>query len=431
MAKVFDAILRYFLIPLSIIFMITAVSPATQASKKSVNGGEPIEINLYTFSPYQSLFAWYGHSAIEIKNTETGEAYMFNYGGFFFDLPHFIEYLKGRFEFWSFVLESNEALIPYENQNRHIVVQTLNLTSQQKTMIQKLLVNSLQPGNRYYNYNHFLDNCSTRIRDIIDEALGGDLKKQSLQASNLTFRDYMHRMMAEVPVLDFAMLFIANDFVDQPISDWDTMFLPDRLMAVIERAKNPDIPVSNQNLLVIKRIDRNIGMGIPYFDAEAQVVNTMIREGITGILLMLLLVLTGLFYFRSRSASGRLYSLMVSVFGLVFGLCGTILFILMLFTQHQDTYWNENILLLNPATLLLFPLGLAAVFGRAAKWFHRAAVFNGLSALVAICVKLLPAFDQANGQHFRILIPSLLVIGFIGVVALKKDFYQNDKENIS
>ncbi len=404
---------------LPVVLLAVILQPSAQTMNKSVDPADNIEVNLYTFSPHLSLFAWYGHTAIEVKNLKTGRGHMFNFGGFYFDYQHFVEYGLGRFQFWSFVLESQDALTPYRNEKRHIVVQTLRLNPQQKKRINKLLINALKPTNRFYNYNHFLDNCSTRIRDIIDDALEGELKKQSDQPSDLTYRDLIHRMMAPVPVVDFALLFFLNDFIDQPITHWDSMFLPDRLMAIVEAAHNPLIAGNGQKLLVEKRTEQNVGQGIPYFGRYATKVSTLRREVIFGMTMMVLLVLTAIPYLRNTHILQKLYPILISIFGVIFGLLGTILFIMMFFTQHQDTYWNENILLLNPVTLLLFPLGLRRMFGKGIRVFHLVSIACGTSALFAFCMKLLPMYDQGNAQQLRVLLPSLLIIGIVGAFGLK------------
>ena len=204
---------------------------------------------------------------------------MFNFGGFFFDMEHLIQFTFGKFIFWSFASESSQALIPYQRENRHIVFQTLNLTPQQTTEVRRLLLYYLKQENRFYVYDHFLDNCSTKIRDVIDQAMSGQLKKQSMQPVEPTFRDFVHRMMASVPYLDFTTNFILNDSVDRPITDWDTMFLPDRLMAVVQKAKNPalgNIP------LVAQKIEKNVGAGDFFFTPKANLVNTVVKEFALG-----------------------------------------------------------------------------------------------------------------------------------------------------
>lgn len=377
---------------------------------------DAIEIRLVTFSPLNDLFAWFGHSAIEVRNLSTGTAHMFNFGGFYFDSEHLVQFAFGKFIFWSFVGESDQALIPYEREGRHLVFQTLNLTGKQKAIIVRTLLDYQKPENRFYVYEHFLDNCSTKIRDIIDLALNGDLKRQSFQTDGLTFRDYVHRMMVQEPVLDFILMFILNDTVDAPITRWDSMFLPDRLLAVVQNSVNPQITSANENRLVAHQVERNIGPGKPYFGQIASPINTVWRELTTGFFLLAIIGLCAIFYLKNTPYLHIIYPGVVSAFGLVFGFLGVLLFFMMCFTEHKDTYWNENILLLNPVTFLLFPTGIAALMGKLKTAFSWISIVASLTAVTAAIIKAFPGFNQANEQQLRILLPAFLVIGVTGIV---------------
>lgn len=415
-ARFAAANLTVFLFFLALVCVENLQASTTDPKALVVPPDDPYEIRLVTFSPHDSLFAWFGHSALEVRNNLTGKAHMFNFGGFFFDMEHLLQFTFGKFVFWSFASESSQALIPYRRENRHIVYQTLNLTPQQKTEVRRLLLYHLRQENRFYVYDHFLDNCSTKIRDVIDQAMSGQLKQQSMQPVKPTFRDFVHRMMAGVPHLDFTTNFILNDSVDQAITDWDTMFLPDRLMAVIQKAKNPalgNIP------LVAEKIEKNAGAGDFFFTTKANLVNTVVKEFVLGFFLLAIIGLSAIFYIKNHQLFSRLYPALVSVFSMIFGTLGLILFFMMCFTDHKDTYWNENILLLNPITFLLGIAGLAAVFGKLKKLFSWLSVVSGLTAFAAFGLKILPMFDQANGQQLRVLLPVLLVIGITGMVEIK------------
>lgn len=394
---------------------VNGKSPSKVPSEK-----DPFQIRLVTFSPHQSIFAWYGHSAIEVVNTNTGNAHLFNFGGFSFDYQHLAEFIFGRFEFWNFVLPTSRALVPYRLENRHIVFQELNLTAEQKKYIRQRLVQYLKPQNRYYIYDHFIDNCSTKIRDVIDDALAGKLKSQTMQIDDLTFRQYIHRMMVDEPLLDFGLNFILNDSVDKPITRWDSMFLPDRLMMVVQSSQTPNLSGEMQSPLVKKRIDHDEGAGVPFYTETVEPVNTVLREILWGVFLLVIMIVSAIFYIKKVNRIEKIYPTLISLFGLIFGMCGSILFFMMCFTEHKDTYWNENILLLNPITFLLFPLGIAHVFGGLKVTFCRVSALCGFFALLALLLKIVPMFDQSNAQQLRVLLPALLTIGLVGVLGLRK-----------
>jgi hypothetical protein len=65
----------------------------------------------------------------------------------------------------------------YVAANRSIWIQELNLTPAQSAALRDFLEWNELPENRFYQYDPYRDNCSTRIRDAIDRVLGGRLKE--------------------------------------------------------------------------------------------------------------------------------------------------------------------------------------------------------------------------------------------------------------
>ena len=50
----------------------------------------------------------------------------------------------------------------YKAQNRSVVEQQLDLTPAEKVELRDFLELNRRPENRFYRYQYFLDNCSTR-----------------------------------------------------------------------------------------------------------------------------------------------------------------------------------------------------------------------------------------------------------------------------
>lgn len=407
-----------------IIFLCTVppiqASAKTPPAEKAAIASDPFEIRLITFSPYDDIFTWFGHSALEVRNKQTGKAYTYNFGGFFFGIENLLEFTFGRFTFWSFAVETERALAPYQAENRHMVFQSLDLDRKQKRLVIRELVNALKPGNRFYQYDHFRNNCSTQLRDIIDRALEGQLKKQSTGTADLTYKEYIHRMTYHNPVLDFLLTFLLNDNLDQPISDWDSMFLPDRMMVVIQQVKKGNAAGLEDHPLVAERTELNVDPLNEFYLPKAIVPNTRGREYLIGTILLFLFAIAAILYLGAPSKRQKFLPVLTSVFGMTFGVLGLGLFFMMCFTEHQDTYWNENILLLNPLTFLLFPVGILRIFDRSQALFRWLCLLNGTTGFLALFLKLLPTFDQVNAQQIRILLPVLITLGIVGMIDIKR-----------
>ena len=92
-----------------------------------------------------------------------------------------------------------------------------------------------QPENRNYLYNYFTDNCSTRVRDIIDRALGGALSFTKTVASGRTYRDEALRSTQEDFPLATGIDIGLGRPSDHRMTVWESMFLPMSLHEVVKK----------------------------------------------------------------------------------------------------------------------------------------------------------------------------------------------------
>jgi predicted MFS family arabinose efflux permease len=74
------------------------------------------------------------------------------------------------------------------------------------------------------------------------------------------------------------------------------------------------------------------------------------------------------------------------------------------------TYRNENLLLSNPLTFALLPVGIAMICGssRAASWARVISYTLLASSLLLVVLKLLPSFDQDVSLPMSVLLPANL-----------------------
>ena len=123
----------------------------------------------------------------------------------------------------------------YIRTDRSIWVQELNLTPQQRLALRDFVEWNALPENRFYRYDYVLDNCSTRVRDAIDWALGGQIRRQTEgEPSGTTYREHTRRLTSADPVLYTGLMLGLGASVDEPISQWEEMFLPGKVKARVE-----------------------------------------------------------------------------------------------------------------------------------------------------------------------------------------------------
>ena len=131
------------------------------------------KFSVLTCSPGDEAYSLYGHTGLRYCDEEAGIDVVFNYGYFDFDSPNFI---------WRFILGETDYLVGavdydvfckgYINRGSLINGDYINLTPEQENRLFALLRENCRPENRVYRYNYFYNNCTTKIRDKIEEVTG-------------------------------------------------------------------------------------------------------------------------------------------------------------------------------------------------------------------------------------------------------------------
>ena len=189
-------------------------------------------VDLYTIGPGDDLFSKFGHAALCVSGGDPpAEGICYNYGTSDFSRPIGLgwEVVRGRSRFWVSVSDLETMIASFEIEDRTIYRQALALTETQASNLARTLERDALPENRVYDYNHFLENCSTRPRDHIDEATGGLLRRVRLKGTG-AYRDYAAEGLSRAsPLLVPASDFLMGRWVDWPVDAFAAMFIPDVL----------------------------------------------------------------------------------------------------------------------------------------------------------------------------------------------------------
>jgi hypothetical protein len=153
----------------------------------------------------------------------------FNYGVTNFTAGAVIawNFLRQQQKFWVEPTSQREMYRFYQWEDRDIWRQTLPITGSDARAIEARLWSDVREENRYYLYDHFLDNCSTRLRDMIDTATHGALRAGTDAPYPLTFRELGRRGLAGMPLLLVGSDLIAGRQIDVHPTVWQAMFHPD------------------------------------------------------------------------------------------------------------------------------------------------------------------------------------------------------------
>jgi len=198
-------------------------------------------IELITIGPDYALDTRFGHILLRVVDLSSGVDDAYDFGVADFDRPGFMaEAAMGRAKFRVRRSSAKLRFETYALRDRQIVSQHLNLTDDQIALLLERLEWNLRPENVEYDYDHVADNCSTRLRDLLDKVTGGAVMRAAY-AMQLS-RTYRDDILAAGSGRVLAL--IAYDFVSGPhgedrVGAWQLSFLPARLHDVIAAAENP------------------------------------------------------------------------------------------------------------------------------------------------------------------------------------------------
>ncbi len=354
--------------------------------------GEPT-VAVVTIAPGEAVYEKYGHNLLLVRDDITGGLVAYDWGRFDFNDPAFLpRFVRGDMLYSAGVADGRVTLDFYLNQGRGVTVQELDLSPAQAVALQRFCERANLPANREYRYDQFVDNCSTRLRDAIDEVLGGKLQAQ-LKAvpAETTYRDEVERHVAGDVPLWFGLHAILGPYADQQLSAWQASFVPGELQAWLTMVELPD-GEGGTRPLVGREVVLQLSPLPPAADRSSQ---RWWQAGLIGLVVGAAMMLL--------AKLGRAGRLPTAAWFLVAGVMGTIGAGMWAFTSHVGAHANQTVLLVSP-------LGLAlAVLALIPKRLRRvtttlAAIHLGL-CLVGVAFHLMPVIGQDNAAVVALALP--------------------------
>jgi hypothetical protein len=374
--------------------------------------GSQLSVTLITFGFGEQVWERFGHNALWIHDATTGRDVAYNWGLFDFDQPGFFRrFLTGDTKYWMAGEDAYGMVQAYHAIGRPITLQRLNLTPAQALALNDFVERNALEENKYYRYDYFRDNCSTRLRDAVDRALGGALRAATdTMQTPLTYRSESLRLTeGDVPVrtgIDVAL----GRPADAPLSAWASFFIPMRLRDGIRVVRVPD---ASGELVPLVADERQMAppVGGARFSEPRAVADHTRRNLVAGGAIAALLLLLALLMRSGRWAAWCL-ALLGIAWSLLCGVLGVVLFLAWVATKHAFWARNENLLLLSPISLALVILVPAALLGgRGIRRARLTGAFVAAMGLVALVWTWMPD-AQPNGEIVALFLPAHLAIAF-------------------
>jgi len=354
-------------------------------------------IGVMTMQPGEIFFERFGHNAIVVDDPAAPSPVSYNFGFFDLDEPGFLgRFIRGDMQYKLVALPVMDDLAYYREVGRGVSIQWLDLPPAQADAIATALADNARPENARYRYDYFTDNCSTRVRDALDRALGGTLRRQlDVRSGGDTFRSESVRLASPATWMWLGFDIGLGPFADRPLSRWEDGFVPMRLAASLREAKNTEgrpLVASESELL-----PHRIAPEPP--DAPRRWWPWLIAG---------LLAAFGVRWLSTHTP--RTLGAVALPFWTACGLLGLLMAFIWCCTVHRAGWSNHNLLLFSPLCLLLVPGAWALARGRGTSPLFGARFHGGmriavaLGAVAAAFLQLLPV-TQFQMPWLALLLP--------------------------
>lgn len=350
-------------------------------------------IGVATMQPGEIFFERFGHNAIVVDDPALGGPVSYNFGFFDMDEPGFTgNFIRGDMRYMLVALPLFDDLAYYREVGRGVSIQWLDLSDDEASSLAAALAENAKPENARYRYDYFLDNCSTRVRDALDVALGGELRNLLAGRSRgNTFRGDAVRLASPATWMWLGFDLGLGPAADKPNSLWKDAFVPMRLADALAEARRPD------GRPLVQETEEVLPHRLPPEPAEER------REWWPWLLAGL--VLASAVLWLGKRAPARLAAIALPFWSLC-GILGLVMLFLWLGTEHRFAWANRNLMLLSPLCLLLVSGGWRIARSRASG-----ALFTWMTWLVALCTVIalflnwLPVEPQRNLHWISLLLP--------------------------
>ncbi len=383
------------------------VTLGSQSPPSSAPSGS---LRVYLVTVGEGAFLWekFGHNALWFVDSAAGVDVAYTWGTFDFKQPGFVaRFLTGDTKYW---VEGYPGRLLLDffitRSDRSVDVQRLNLTPAQARKALDYALWNARDENKYYRYDYFRDNCSTRLRDVIDLATDGALKRAtSTTIGARTYRAEAVRLMDDMKLAQLGIAIALGPRADAPLSVWDEMFIPMRLRDALRDVRVAGAGAGETSLPLVadERVEYTTISNVERPDAPSR-----------GLILLLIGLVIGADLLVLGWLGERLprmeiaFRVEATVWAFATGLLGLVILLAWAATRHVFWAANANLFLLNPLALWL------ALLAPARRWARPAAVASSIVALLGAVALVLAGLSmgQDNLAIIGLVLPGNFAVAF-------------------
>lgn len=369
---------------------------------------DSIRVTLLTCSPGEEVYSLYGHTAIRcqrissaspakeerkerIGSEEAGEGptegsegkasfddVVFNYGVFDMSKPHFVwHFVLGQTDYMVQAIPWEYFVLEYEERGSSITEQELNLTTAEAERLTKRLVENCRPENCKYRYNFLYRNCTTMVRDMVEEVVTPAYILYPDTLPHLTAREILHGYTCLHPWAEVGNDLLLGAEVDTIMSERAAMFIPQNLSTCFDGAfiLNPDgdrRPLVRSKAMLLQAKPKPQALQASGGDWQQKLTSLVGARPVESALLAFALLCIAILLLE-RWLRRIIWPFDVLIL-LLQGAAGLLLTFMFFFSEHPGVGSNWQIWPLCPLALLGIPIVMKSPGGRG-KTFWYAAYF--------------------------------------------------------
>ncbi|MFT4153739.1 DUF4105 domain-containing protein [Parafilimonas sp.] len=322
--------MKCFIIGICLLF----ISPFIKAQANSAH----TRISVITCGPGDELYSLFGHTALRIIDSMHHTDMVYNWGGFTFDQPNFyLKFMRGKLLYYSSADAFPDFMYEYLQDHRSVYEQELKIDSASKQKIMDAISFNMQGNNRFYKYDFLLDNCTTRVKDIVLKNIEGAVIQNKIVPENTTARDLIHHYLERGGQhwTKMGIDILLGSRVDQVVSNDEAMFMPAFFMKGLAEATDKGVYLAKDATVILKgnEADRSSGKYVP--------------------LIILAIISIALFFVSGHKANwaNKLTSFTDALLLYITGLIGVLLLFMWFATDHTVCKNNMNLVWALPFNL--------------------------------------------------------------------------------
>ena len=417
-------------IKILIIFLAVFLSSNRLYSEELLNRSvDDIVFKLAVIGPSEKISSWGGHTLMVEENKNNNFSRSIDFGIAVFN-SNKILIDKSINRIYASRVFTNIDFGPFFNEDRDIVLYTLDFDVKGKIAILNYVENLVRPENRFYKFHIIRNNCSTGMRDLINIGTHGQLENYAKNIfGRMSIRSHINRFTWRNDIYSWLFDLLLGQTYDEIPNVWNEMFLPSEIAYAIDSFYYTDATGNKRKLLVKTEILNSSKTFESYLQSTKK---QWVKPLILSLIIATLLFIIKIKRHHSRRIYGIIWGVINSITGLILGFSGCILFLGYYFWSDYVQY-NINILFINPLLIIIFPIGIFIAIGNTIC--HKTILTNKkqssnryiyaetilkllwtyvfLAGIVSMVVKVLPMFYQQNQAVVCLVLPIAFVLSII------------------